>query len=310
MLKKAGPGHARLSPGRGRAARRLRPGGGKVSDLADVVWDGTRPTSTRILTLLATGRYDEVTSVADSLEEADGTDPRLKGQKAEALWRTRDVLRGRPSSTFVEDYAVCETHLNFAVPPDRQDRARAHGAQRGKDVLRRGEHTRYKQEPCCRRRAAMKALRWAAGHEGLDYAPKDSYLLGLKGMLIAETNPVLAETLFVRSDAAGGSTTDFLGHQLGLLMLRSSEPARAVRPLEEALAADPADREKMSNYAEALSKIGQDEGRRGCPEKDARRSVRREGGGAARPPPFCDERFTGARTLSGPCPRRRRTSTA
>ena len=67
-------------------------GGGTVKDVMDSGWDETRrDTDTRILALLRHGRYEEVIGIADSLETAEGTDPRLQGQKAEALWRTGSV---------------------------------------------------------------------------------------------------------------------------------------------------------------------------------------------------------------------------
>lgn len=236
-------------------------GGGKVSDLADAGWDEPRTDAdTRILTLLEGEEYEEVIALADSIEASGGTDPRLKGQKAEALWRTGRVDEAVAlfEESLLEDYAVCETHLNFAVlllETGRTGRALTElneakmfcGAENTPVINRNLAVVRIK------RGEEDKAL--AIVDEGLDYAPNDSYLLGLKGMLIAEANPVLAETLFVKSEEAGGMTPDFL-YQLGLLMLRSNEPSRAVTPLEEALAADPSDREIMFNYAEALSRSG------------------------------------------------------
>ena len=247
------------------------------------------------------GRYDEVISVADSLEEADGTDPRLKGQKAEALWRTGDVDGAVAlfEESLLEDYAVCETHLNFAVLLLETGRTGRALTELNEAKMFCGEEN----TPVINRNLAVVRIKsgdegaaLAAVDEGLDYAPKDSYLLGLKGMLIAETNPVLAETLFVRSDAAGGMTPDFL-YQLGLLMLRSSEPSRAVRPLEEALAADPADREKMSNYAEALSRSGRTKDAEDVLRKMLDDQYDEKAAGQLARLLFRDEDFTGALEL-------------
>jgi Flp pilus assembly protein TadD len=239
-------------------------GGGSVSDAMDKGWDEPRrDIDTRILALLERGGYDEVIRIADSLEAAGGTDPRLNGQKAEALWRTGSVDEAVVlfEESLLADYAVCETHLNFAV-------LLLETGKTGRALTELNEAKMFcgpENTPVINRNLAVVRIRrgeeeaaLAIVDEGLDYAPGDSYLLGLKGMLVAEANPVLAETLFVKSERAGGMTPDFL-YQLGLLMLRSSQPSRAVKPLEEALAADPADREIRFNYAEALARSGRTE---------------------------------------------------
>ena len=239
-------------------------GGGSVRDAMEEGWDEPRrDIDTQILTLLERGGYNEVIRIADSLEAAGGTDPRLKGQKAEALWRTGSVDEAVVlfEESLLADYAVCETHLNFAVLLLETDKT-------GRALTELNEAKMFcgpENTPVINRNLAVVRIRrgeekaaLAIVDEGLDYAPGDSYLLGLKGMLVAEANPILAETLFVKSERAGGMTPDFL-YQLGLLMLRSSQPSRAVKPLEEALAADPADREIRFNYAEALARSGRTE---------------------------------------------------
>ena len=236
-------------------------GGGSVRDLADAGWDeARRDADTRILTLLERGDYEDVIMIADSLEAAEGTDPRLKGQKAESLWRTGSVDEAVVlfEESLLADYAVCETHLNFAVLLLETGRT-------GRALTELNEAKMFcgpENTPVINRNLAVVWIRRGEEEtaletveEGLDYAPGDSYLLGLKGMLIAEANPVLAETLFVKSERAGGMTPEFL-YQLGLLMLRSNQPSRAVKPFEEALAADPADRDIRYNYAEALARSG------------------------------------------------------
>ena len=239
-------------------------GGGSVRDAMEAGWDESRrDTDTRILALLEDGGYDEVVRIADSLEAAGGTDPRLKGQKAEALWRTGRVDEAVVlfEESLLADYAVCETHLNFAV-------LLLETGKTGRALTELNEAKMFcgpENTPVINRNLAVVRIRrgeekaaLAVVDEGLDYAPGDSYLLGLKGMLVAEANPVLAETLFVKSERAGGMNPDFL-YQLGLLMLRSSQPSRAVKPLEEALAADPSDREIRLNYVEALARSGRTE---------------------------------------------------
>jgi tetratricopeptide (TPR) repeat protein len=239
-------------------------GGGKVSDLIDSGWDESRrDADTRIVTLLRLGGYDEVIDIADSIEAVEGSDPRLQGQKAEALWRTGSVDEAVAlfEESLLADYAVCETHLNFAV-------LLLETGKTGRALTELNEARMFcglENTPVINRNLAVVRIKrgeedeaLAVVEEGLEDAPNDSYLLGLKGMLIAESNPVLAETLFVMSERAGGMTPDFL-YQLGLLMLRSSQPSRAVKPLKETLAADPSDLEVKYNYAEALARSGKTE---------------------------------------------------
>jgi tetratricopeptide (TPR) repeat protein len=213
-----------------------------------------------MLRLLERGEYAEAISVADSIEAEAGTDPRLKGQKAEALWRTGRVEAALVlfEESLLADYAVCETHLNFAV-------MLLETGKTGRALTELNEAKMFcgpENTPVISRNIAVARIKWGEEgaaleevDEGLDFAPKDPYLLGLKGMLVAEANPVLAESLFVRSERAGGMTADFL-YQLGLLMLKSNQPSRAVKPLEEALADDPENREIEFNYAEALARSG------------------------------------------------------
>jgi tetratricopeptide (TPR) repeat protein len=236
-------------------------GGGSVKDALDAGWSTERrDADTRILRLLERQQYAPVIMIADSIEAVDGTDPRLDGQKAEALWRTGSVDEAIElfERSLLADYAVCETHINFAVcllETGRTGRALTElneakmfcGTENSPVIDRNLAVVRIK------RGEEQKALEVV--DEGLEYAPKDPYLLGLKAMLVAEANPVLAETLFVRSERGGGMTPDFL-YQLGLLLLRSSEPSRAVKPLGDALEADPSDREIGFNYAEALARAG------------------------------------------------------
>lgn len=236
-------------------------GGGKVSDLSDAGWDEDRHgADTWIIILLEQGRYEEVIMIADSLEAVGGTDPRLQGQKAEALWRTGSIDDAVAlfEESLLADYAVCETHLNFAV-------CLLETGKTGRALTELNEAKMFcglDNTPVINRNLAVVRIKMgdedaalAVVDDGLEYAPNDSYLLGLKGMLVAKANPVLAETLFVKSDRGGGMTPDFL-YQLGLLLLRSSEPSRAVKPLEEALAADPSNQEIKFNYAEALARSG------------------------------------------------------
>jgi tetratricopeptide (TPR) repeat protein len=239
-------------------------GTSSVRDLVDSGWtEARKEVDTRMISLLERDEYEEAIRLADSAEAAGVDDPRIKGQKAEALGRTGriDEAVALFEESLLADYAVCETHLNFAVLLLETGRT-------GRALTELNEAKMFcgqENMPVISRNLAVARIK--SGHEdealgaveeGLEYAPGDPYLLGLKGMLVAEANPILAETLFVRSERAGGMTPDFQ-YQFGLLMLRNNQPGRAVRPLEGALAGDPANREILYNYAEALARSGRSE---------------------------------------------------
>lgn len=263
-------------------------GGGSGTDVAGQWDDPSRETADRrILGLMESGRWEAVIHVADSVESAVGGDPRLWGQKAFALGRTGKVDESVTlfEKALLADYAVCDNHLNFAVvllEAGRSGRALTELAEASRfcgavnfPVVQRNRAVAYlhRGEP----ERALEAV-----DEGLSSAPDDPYLLGLKGMLIAEAAPVQAESLFVKAEAAGGMTGDFLYH-LGLLLLRAERPAEALAPLEAALREEPADRGIRSARAEALVRTGrhdeaEDELRRliaEAPDEEMRRRLAR-----------------------------------
>lgn len=213
-----------------------------------------------IMGLIEAGRWERVVRVADSVEAAVGGDPRLWGQKAFALGKTDrfDESVGLFEKALLADYASCDNHLNFAVVLLESGRS-------GRALTELGEAARFcgaANLPVVQRNRAVAFLHRGeqeraleAVDEGLSSAPKDPYLLGLKAMLIAEAAPVQAESLFVRAEAAGGMTADFLYH-LGLLLLRAERPAEALPPLEAAMREDPGDRGIRSARAEVLTRVG------------------------------------------------------
>ena len=228
-------------------------------------WDDPRraQVDARILDLIEARAWGDVIRLADSLEAAGAGDPRLWGQKALALGRTERIEEAIAlfERSLRADYASCENHLNFAVvllEDGRSGRAltelfeaeRFCGPEnlslirRNRSVARihRGEHDLARQEV----------------EAGLRFASGDPYLLGLKGMLVAETAPAQAESLFASAERAGGMTSDFLYH-LGLLLLRAGRPAEALRPLAEALRLDPAHRGIRYAYADAMAGEGRHE---------------------------------------------------
>lgn len=216
----------------------------------------------RIVSLIESGRWERVLALADSVETVSGGDPRLWGQKAFALGRSGRL--GESVELFekalLADYASCDNHLNFAVVLLESGRS-------GRALTELSEAARFcgpANYPVVQRNRAVAFLHRGeperaleAVDEGLASAPDDPYLLGLKGMLVAEQEPVRAESLFVKAEAAGGTPGEFLYH-LGLLFLRSERPAEALGPLEAALREMPRDRGIRRALAEALGRTGRE----------------------------------------------------
>jgi len=236
--------------------------GGGQSPAAGRQWtDPGREAADRlIMSLMGQGRWDSVIRTADSVETAVGGDPRLWGQKALALGKSGRFEESVAlfEKALLADYASCENHLDFAVVLLEAGRS-------GRALTELGEAARFcgpANYPVVQRDRAVAFLHRGerdraleAVDEGLSSAPADPYLLGLKAMLIAEALPVQAESLFVRAEAAGGMSADFL-YQLGLLLLRAERPGEALVPLEKAMGEYPDDPDLRSAYAEALARTG------------------------------------------------------
>ncbi|MDD3641892.1 MAG: tetratricopeptide repeat protein [Candidatus Krumholzibacteria bacterium] len=236
--------------------------GGARGPAGDGQWDDPRREAAdrRIMRLIAEERWERVVDAADSVESDAGGDPRLWGQKALALGKTGrfDESVALFEQALLADYASCDNHLNFAVvllESGRSGRALTELAEASRfcGAVNRPVVQRNRAAAFLHRGERDRALE--AVDEGLSSAPKDPYLLGLKGMLIAEAAPVQAESLFVRAEAAGPLPGEFL-YQLGLLLLRGERPAEAIGPLEAALRGDPGDRGIRAAFAEALARAG------------------------------------------------------
>jgi len=224
-------------------------------------WDDERRSiDIRMIGLLEEGSFGRAAALADSFERVRGPDPRLEGQKAMALGkigRTGEAIELFEKS-LLADYAVCETHLNFAVlllETGRSGRALTELREAGRFCGPSRTPLIKRNEAVARLQRGEEELALDAVEEGLATSPEDPYLLGMKGMLIAGEEPGRAEELFSAAAGAGELDPEFL-YQLGLLMLRTSRPGRALRPLEKAVEDDPGSREKRFNYAEALARSG------------------------------------------------------
>ncbi|MCK4539247.1 MAG: tetratricopeptide repeat protein [Candidatus Krumholzibacteria bacterium] len=224
-------------------------------------WDEARQDADlRILALCAREDYAAVLALTDSLVMAGRNDPRLKGQRALALGMTGKVAEATAifEESLLEDYASCENHLNFAVMLMKAGKT-------GRALTEFKEARRFcgeANEPMILRNLAVGQLKMGRTKvasdlvdEGLSLSSGDPYLLGLKAMLVADSEPAKAESLFVKSERAGGMTGDFL-YQLGLLFLRTGRPSSAVRSLDAVLDERPHDLEVNLNYAEALIRSG------------------------------------------------------
>lgn len=209
-----------------------------------------------ILRLIGNGDYSGVLEATERLMASGVTDDRLKGQRALALGKMG--RSGEAIALFEEsllgEYENCENHLNFAVLLMELGKT-------GRALTEFNEARRFcgrSEQGLIMRNLAVANLKMGNEQaalkkveEGLEMESEDPYLLGLKGMLVAEAHPSLAESLFAVADRKGGLTDDFL-YQLGLLFLKTGRPSRAIMPLEKIIGGGGGDREVRLNYAEAL----------------------------------------------------------
>lgn len=212
----------------------------------------------RVNALIEGDRFGEALKMADSLIAAGEKDSRVLGQKARALG---GLGRSDEAIAFFEDailgdYENCENHMNFATYLMRLGKTGR--AQTEFIEAKRFCEGRY--DPLIYRNLAVAAVKLGKpqvarqyADEGLRTSPRDPYLSGIKAMLIASENPVEAETLFVRSQAGGETTSDFLV-QYGLFLINGGRPAEAVAVLESASGFEPDDREIRGYLAEALDR--------------------------------------------------------
>jgi tetratricopeptide (TPR) repeat protein len=212
----------------------------------------------RVNRFIESGRFADALRAADSLIAAGEDDSRALTQRAHSLaglTRAKEAIAAYEKS-LLKDYENCETHLQFATYLMRIGKTgRAETEFMEAKVF--CDEWRY---PLIYRNLAVAAVKLGKpqvarqyADEGLRTSPRDPYLSGIKGMLIASENPLEAETLFVRSQAGGETTSDFLV-QYGLFLINRGRPAEAVGVLERASAFEPDDRETRGYLAEALDR--------------------------------------------------------
>jgi Flp pilus assembly protein TadD len=214
----------------------------------------------RIESLLEGGGFEAALKLADSLIAHGGGDPRVYGLKARALGglgRSAEAV-ALFEEALLGDYESCENHLSFATYLMKLGKT-------GRALTEFGEARRFCEGaniPVIYRNMAVSSMKLGNleqarqyVEEGLDNAPDDSYLLGLKGMLIAHERPVEAETLFVRAARSGAASPDFL-IQYGLLLVNAGRAAEAAAVFGKVVEERPGDREARSLLAEALDRAG------------------------------------------------------
>lgn len=214
----------------------------------------------RINYLLSNGGFDRALGLTDSLIAKGEKNSRVLGQRARALaglGRSAEAIT-QFEDAILMDYQNCENHFQFAT----------YLMKLGKSGRGQTEFSVAKQfcpvsyMPVIYRNLAVsgiklgkpdEARRWV--EEGLGIFPDDSYLIGLKGMLIARENPAAAESLFVESHLAGNASPEFL-IQYGLLLVNAGRAVEAAAVFEKALAQAPGDVEARTLLAETYDRAG------------------------------------------------------
>lgn len=212
----------------------------------------------RVDRLLDGAQFAGALAAAESLISAGGKDPRVLGGKARALagLRRSEEAIAAFEEAILMDYEDCENHMHFATYLMRLGKTgRAHT-----EFMEAKRFCDARHAPLIYRNLAVSGIKLSKldaarkyVDEGLESNPSDSYLSGLKGMLIARENPLAAESLFVKSQGGGDATGDFL-FQYGLLLINEGRPVEAIQALEKALRKRPGDREIRVNLAEALDR--------------------------------------------------------
>ncbi len=214
----------------------------------------------RMLSLLDSGEFEQALDFADSALSYGFRDPRLLGQKAAAAGALGNGAEAIAlyEEAILADYAGCDNHLDFGV-----------------FLMRTGKTGRAITELCEAKRfcqgengilvyrnltvAYIKMERYdqALGevNEGLATGKGDPYLQGLKGMLLIDSNPALAESLLAVPAESEEIEPEFL-YQYGLLLLSSERPGKAVEVLAAASGLSPHDLEIREALAAALRRAG------------------------------------------------------
>jgi tetratricopeptide (TPR) repeat protein len=166
-----------------------------------------------ILRLLEENRFSSALSVTDSLLRAGESDPRLLGQRAYALGMTGRADEAVPlfEKAILADYENWWNHFAFA-------RVLAERGITGRAIAEYNEALRFCEGGDCaevNRNLAVTYLRAGKNaqareliEDGLRRDPRNGYLLGLRALLEARSNPARADTCDLSQQA---ELTDFYG---------------------------------------------------------------------------------------------------
>ncbi|MBN1884532.1 MAG: tetratricopeptide repeat protein [Candidatus Krumholzibacteriota bacterium] len=236
-------------------------GGGPRAGAAGREWDAERAAlDRRIEWLVGTAQYGDALALVDGALAAGEADARLHAQRARSLAgldRPEEAVAAWERAIIL-DYEACASHLDFAVLLMRMGRT-------GRAITEFDEALLFcdgVDRATVRRNiavACMKMERYDRAvdqvRRGLAERPGDPWLLGLEGLLVAETEPVRAESLLAASTAGGAADPEF-SYQYALLLLRAGRPREAAAILERVPPGGERERTLRMNLAEAWRRLG------------------------------------------------------
>jgi len=215
----------------------------------------------KIIGLMAADRFREALSITDSLLTAGERDPRLLGQRAYALGMTGRREEAVPlfEEAILADYENWWNHFAFGRVLMEMDRV-------GRALTEFREAKRFCEgEECAEvnRNLAVSYIesgKAAAAHElieeGLKKDPGNRYLLGLKAIVEARTQPERADTLLRSLEGIGGIDRGVF-MEFGTILMKYAKPEEAARAYRRILEQDTDDREAALKLSRALRESGE-----------------------------------------------------
>lgn len=216
----------------------------------------------RINSHLENRRYTEALALIDSAAARGYEDPRIMGQKAYSLGMTG---RGEESVRLFEkailaDYANCWNHHSFALVLMRIDMT-------GRAITEFREAKRFcggDALTAVNRDMAVAYLKlgnekkaYEEVIEGLQRAPLERYLIGLRAVLAARRDPAGADSLLATVSGMEDLDPGFY-EELGAILFETGNTASAVKALSQARAISPDDRDITYKLAVALKAGGRE----------------------------------------------------
>lgn len=213
----------------------------------------------RVMKLIENGEYLMALELADSSIAGGVDDTRMLGQRAFVLGELGRMEEsvGAFEEAILKDYEGCENHLNFGIvlmKAGQTGRATTElmVAKRFCSGVSRVVLSRNLAVAYLKLGKREKAL--AEVKEGLGFDGGERYLLGLKAMLIADSHPARAESLFALSGNPADMPPEFL-FQYGILLLGSGRASEAAEVFGRGSEIDPANVEMRLKLAVALERL-------------------------------------------------------